>query len=109
MKQPLFSVGEKVIRQAKTYTYANGEYVVEAIITAKEMSTLHGGVNFGTTTDYYYKLSGFKVELIGTHTRLSKNLFSEFSAQEHLRKIHKPSQFSFDQLINEIKCPSNIA
>ena len=25
-----------------------------------------------------------------------------------IKKIHKPSRFSFDQLISEIKCPSNI-
>lgn len=106
MKQPLFSIGEKVRREAATYKESNGEYIVEEVISSETMTKLHPNMEI-TEGSYYYKLSGFEILKIKKVSKEAGGICNH-SWEGWLRKIHKPSQFSFDQLISEIKCPRSI-
>lgn len=104
MKHPLFSVGEKVLLQSKSRPDCNGEYIVEAIV--------------GPGTQYFDRRVNHTVLLEYENDKIGYLLNKSFDSwidkfeikwsESALRKKHKPSQFTFDQLISEIKCPRSI-
>lgn len=96
MNKPLFSIGETVIRQAINYPEGNGEYVVCGIIGAKEAQSLYLA-NWGTD-GFYYELGGFSVTL-------DNGCVSNHSYEPFLKKKHKPSDQSFDQIMSSLKQP----
>lgn len=105
MKQPLFKVGEEVSATFKNYKGGDGNYVITEILTNEQVKAeIIKSSKF--TCDFYYRLDGLLlIWMEGSEHEVRLDIAGEPS----LRKIHKPSQFSFDQLISEIKCPSNIA
>ena len=101
MNKPLFAIGETVIRQAPIghFPEGNGEYVVEEIITQGDFRMVYSNAlwtNLGV--GYYYKLSGFKVVSV-----TGMNL--HHSNEGFLKKKHKPSDQSFDQIMSSLKQP----
>lgn len=87
MKQPLFSVGEDIILQSIDYPSSNGSQLIEQIRFIED--PIRDTTLEDLPPSFAYKL----INLDG------------WWAEKVLKKIHKPSQFSFDQLISEIKCP----
>lgn len=100
MRQPLFSVGEKVICQLKFYPEYSGEFYITEILSEEHFKQEFP--MFRTTAQYYYRLDGLSI--IGPKTGHE----TDCAGESALRKIYKPSRFSFDQLISEIKCPRSI-
>lgn len=104
MNRPLFSVGEKVILQSETYPWYNGVYVVEKLVKPGER--IIDRIKEGVQT--------LSLEEDGICYILDEPLKNDYNGgetfwrQSALRKINKPSQFTFDQLISEIKCPRSI-
>lgn len=107
MNRPLFSIGEDVLVKSKNYSHVDGEYRVKEILTSEEACIRATG-DLGHVKsfpgEYYYVLSGLLFE-----DKNIKTVKYDFMNQRSLRKIHKPSQLTFEQLISEIKCPSRIA
>ena len=105
MKQPLFKIGEEVIAIFKNYPESNGRYVIREVLTnSQAKQEISRSSNF--KCDFYYRLNGLLLVWAEGGEREVK---LDLAGEPALRKIHKPSQFTFDQLISEIKCPSNIA
>lgn len=98
MSKPLFSIGETVIRQAPSTNYleGNGEYVVCGITDAQDAKNLYSA-NWGAS-GFYYELDGFSV-------MLDNGLVSNHSHESFLKKKHKPSDQSFDQIMSSLKQP----
>lgn len=104
MKQPLFKIGEEVIAIFKHYPESNGRYVITEVLTnSQAKQEISRSSNF--KCDFYYRLNGL---LIVWAEGTGRELRFDLAGEPALRKIHKPSQFSFDQLISEIKCPRSI-
>lgn len=90
MKQSLFQIGEDVVLQSQDYPNENGIQSIEQI---RFMENPIRDTTFEELPPSFgYKLLGIE----------------GWWNEKSIKKIHKPSQFSFDQLISEIKCPSNI-
>lgn len=104
MKQPLFKIGEEVIAIFKHYPESNGRYVITEVLTnSQAKQEISRSSNF--KCDFYYRLNGL---LIVWAEGTEREMRFDLAGEPALRKIHKPSQFSFDQLISEIKCPLSI-
>ena len=102
MNKPLFAIGELVVRQAPSTNYPedNGEYVVLDIITVEEYRVIYSTVKFGElSSSFYYKLDGLATKLSLT------GVVSCHSAEAFLKKKHKPSDQSFDQIMSSLKQP----
>ena len=83
--KPLFEVGEEVLLVSKSCPELNGEYTISAVAH-------HGKcVQYGTG---------------GISRETTYNFFGEDKsicyAESALRKKHKPSEYDFNQLIEEI-------
>lgn len=90
MKQSLFQIGEDIILQSQDYPAENGTQSIEQI---RFMENPIRDTTFEELPPSFgYKLLGIE----------------GWWSEKSIKKIHKSSQFSFDQLISEIKCPSNI-
>lgn len=104
MKQPLFKVGEEVIATFQNYKGSDGIYIITEVLTNKQArEEVFPPANL--RCDFYYRLDG--LILVWREGSESEQRIS-IAAEPALKKIHKPSRFSFDQLISEIKCPSRI-
>lgn len=90
MKQSLFQIGEDVILQSHDYPTENGVHTIEQVRFIEKPLR-------DTTFEELPPSFGYK--FIGVEGWWNEKV---------IKKIHKPSQFSFDKLISEIKCPSNI-
>jgi hypothetical protein len=82
MAGPLFKVGEEVILQAVNLTKYNGEHIIEDLTFDEDAKAWDGS----SYTGYTYKLEGVDVWFV----------------EPALRKKHKPSEFTFDQLMNSL-------
>lgn len=83
MTRPLFSVGEEVILQAVNFTDFNGEHIIADYTFDTEVLT-YDNLRY---TGYSYKFEGVDT------------WFVEYV----IKKKHKPSEFTFDQLMNSLK------
>ena len=102
MSSPKFKVGELVVRQAPSTNYPedNGEYVVLDVITVEEYRMIYSTAKFGElSSSFYYKLEGLATKLSFT------GVVSCHSAEAFLKKKHKPSDQSFDQIMSSLKQP----
>lgn len=97
---PLFQVGELVGLVSVDFPHLNGKYHVRVILHEGEeyldkflgKTVLNVGGNFKT---YCYSLDEIE---------LPNSIGHEYLWNESaLRKIHKPSQYSYDQLLTELK------
>jgi hypothetical protein len=98
MSDPLYKVGERVGLVSKSMPQHNGEYIVERILAPNEMyvSRNDGSTLLSDDNNYTYLLDKvFLCERVG---------YGEICWKESaLRKLHKPSKYSFDELLSEIK------
>lgn len=95
MKKPLFSVGEEVILQCRIPKF-NGEYEVYEILTPHETMLRWPNVKVNDEFHYVITEKPFKLEF-GNETQAVK--------QSSLRKKHKPSDTSFQELVSSLKTP----
>ena len=98
MKQ-LFEVGERVRRvrlESKSNPQYNGEYTVEQVYAPETLMPCKVGRGFYTAPTFSYCL-GFSYEWM--------NGVCDTWQQTALRKIHKPSEFTYDKLMNSLKSP----
>jgi hypothetical protein len=105
MKVSKFSVGEQVILQDQGYDGYNGEYVVHKVV-CPQMVFKDRRWN---CERYNVSKEEFGYLLNEIHPSFKNPKGEILWAESSLRKKYKPSEKSFDQLISEIKCPSNIA
>ena len=98
MGDPLFKVGERVGLVSKTFPERNGEYTVREVLPEGAGFTCRltgrfltrGGVGYG------YMLE--ELAMNGGNTVHEKPYH-----ESALRKLHKPSKYSFNELLSEIK------
>lgn len=100
MKKPLFEIGEEVILQSKTFPEYNAEYVVEEVIEKDQP------VRCRLTGDRIYSSDGysyrFSIPLLHKHYTDGTECLMDESA---LRKKHKPSELSFQELVSSLNTP----
>ena len=108
MNQPLFKIGETVIRQApdRAYPQYNGEYVILGILTYEEYSDFYLIVH-DNPGRYYYELEGFNcVDEEDGQTR-------NHSSERFLFKKHPPATdekgniMSFTDVLNSCNIKLN--
>ena len=101
MNTPLFKVGERVGLGSKRLSQHNGEYIVHEVICQRDIYVcrLTGKKIIKTDGNFSYLMTEPLPELDGMEAH-----FLESS----LRKLHKPSQFSFDELMQELKTTNKI-
>lgn len=87
-RQAYFQVGEEVILQSIDYPSDNGVHCIE------NMRFLQNPIRSTTSEDLP---SSFGYKLVG---------IDGWWMERVIKKIQKPSQSSFENLINEIKCPA---
>lgn len=102
MNKPLFEVGEEVIAQFKYYPQNNGEYVIIEILTPEQFSKEFP--EFLNNSRIYYRLEGLKI--VGDK---SLKYTTDCASESALRKKHKPSEMSFDGLMDFLKSPVKTA
>lgn len=95
MKKPLFAVGEEVILQCRIPEF-NGEYKVYEILTPHETMLRWPNVIINDEIHYVITEKPFKLSF-GHETKAVK--------QSSLRKKHKPSEISFQELVSLLKTP----
>lgn len=82
MATPLFKVGEEVILQAVNLTKYNGDHIIEDLTFDADVKAWDGS----RYTGYSYKLEGVDVWFV----------------EPVIKKKYKPSEFTFDQLMNSL-------
>lgn len=92
----LYDIDEIVLRQATTYTDHNGEYKIIGVISAEEMKQLHPFMK--VVSGWYYELDGLAIDL----TEYTGGSICNHSLESNLRKIHKPSELSFTELMTNL-------
>lgn len=102
MNKPLFEVGEEVIAQFKNYPHYNGEYIVVEVLTLDEYKKEFP--SFRAFGPFYYRLEGLKI--IGN---MAPDRTTDCASESSLRKKHKPSEMSFDGLMDFLKSPVKTA
>ena len=91
MEKPLFEIGEEVILQSKNHPECNGEAVVISYMPSS------GGVDrYGVKQ----VVGGFAYKLT-IDSPLPNKLWHELA----IKKKHKPSEMSFEELMNFLKSP----
>jgi len=101
MSDPLFKVGERVGLVSVTKPHLNGEYVVESIVDGCEPYVCRVTDKTKRGKDwvgYGYLLSGCI-----TMSPCSVENCEVPWDESALRKLNKPSKYSFEQLLSEIK------
>ena len=90
MKSPLFEIGENVILQSRSFPEYNGEEIIIDIRRSNDNKalTLNGIIDTGTP--WGYKLN-IQHPLCGWWSEVA------------LRKKHKPSEDSYESMINKLK------
>lgn len=108
--RPLFSVGEEVILQSVDLPHLNGEYIVEKILHGGEETVCHITkfiyIKSFNGMGYSYILGG----LSDKNTLMSDGVTRELERswyESALRKKHKPSGDSFENMIDKIKSLHN--
>lgn len=99
-RQPYFQVGEEVTLKSIDQPQDNGDYIILSILK-------HGEEwNDRLNTDYITVSEGltyvFEEPIVDTSMEEGTECLWCESA---LRKKYKPSELSFNEMINEIKCP----
>ncbi len=96
MNTPLFKVGERVGLVSRSLPQFNGEYTVERILNPRETfrSRVSGKLFRNGSDNYSYLLN---------KTMVCEEIDDVCWYESALRKIHKTSQFSFDELMQELK------
>lgn len=101
--RPKFEVGEEVILQSRTHPQANGEYVVGSVFKLDLEEKIATDIETG-------KRWTFK-SLDGTYSYDVGNILNgpqmTMVEEIELRKKHKPSRMSFDNLMSSLKSPVN--
>ena len=97
MNTPLFKVGERVGLVSRNLPQFNGEYIVHDIFEEGDNLTCRI-----TGMQVSVKGSGFGYRFTKVIRVPSEKYESSFD-ESALRKLHKPSQFSFDELMQELK------
>ena len=87
-RHPYFQIGEEVILQSIDHPSDNGIYYIENICFKENP------IRYTTLEDLP---ASFAYELVG---------IEGWWGEKIIKKIHKPSQCSFENLLNEIKCPA---
>ena len=101
MKKPLFEIGEEVVIQSKDFQEVNGQCsVVEKIVMPNEkyVDRLNCTVFKNISGKYAYLLSN---KLLHPNANGAEALWGESA----LRKKHKPSELSFQELVSSLKTP----
>ena len=94
----LFSVGEAIILQSPNLSEYNGEYTIHAIVQPNENFTCRlTGLNLYTTEGVSYVLDEPLLDLVSCEGA------ETFWAPSSLRKKHDPSEFSFNELMADLK------
>lgn len=106
MNTPLFKVGELVGLVSVNRPECNGQYIVERVLDPNEV--------FASRNDgkYMHNGSDFPAYLL-SEIFISKYGYGEACWNESaLRKIHKPSEYSYQELLTSLKetdkIPSNV-
>ena len=96
MRSPRFKVGEVVTLQSKYYSHTNGEYAILGVIDQITYEKLYPSFIGGQ--GYYYDLG---IKWTGNKCgRMCKHC-----SEQSLKKKHKPSDQSFDQIMSSLKQP----
>ena len=93
----LFEVGEEVIIVSKNFPEFNGEYIVEGIIPSGTKYKCDCGEWWQCNENIYALNANFAIKQMCGCTTAGEALESS------LRKKHKGSDFSFDEMMKEIK------
>ena len=106
MPEPLFKVGELVGLVSKYYPHLNGQYHVSAIIYSGEvyLDKFTGDTLWKCTDNNPAAPAYLLDELEAAESDRTEYKWDESA----LRKIHKVSDYSFDQLLTSLKQPSKI-
>lgn len=98
----LFEVGEEVILVSKNYPEFNGEYIVEGFMSAGTKYNCECGKEWQWTENAYVLNGNFSIKQTCGCTTTGEAL------EKSLRKKYKGSDFSFDEIIKEIKSKNPI-
>jgi len=94
----LFSVGEVIILQSPNLSEYNGEYTIHAIVQPNENFTCRlTGLNLYTTEGVSYVLDEPLLDLVSCEGA------ETFWGPSSLREKYYPSEFSFNELIADLK------
>lgn len=93
----LFEVGEEVILVSKNYPEFNGEYIVDGFIPSGTKCKCECGKEWQWTENAYVLNAKFSINQTCGCIRTGEAL------EKSLRKKYKGSDFSFDEMMNEIK------
>lgn len=95
MTRPLFSVGEEVILVSLSHPEFNGEYLIERVLeNGESYKSRNDGKSFWSNGILYLLDEIFPDNVKG----------GEFAVGEKsLRKKYPPSEFTFDELMNNLK------
>ena len=104
MTRPLFEEGEEVILQSATLPHFNGEYSIHSIVFQGDIYTdrLTDGLVKATYNDDETKdIPGYLLDIpmLDPSTK-----YEIIWCQTALRKKHKGSDFSFSELMQDLKC-----
>lgn len=94
-----FSEGEVVIAEFKNYPENNGGYTIIEVLTAEQFSTEFK--DFLSIQSMYYRLQGLKI--VGPN----RGAICDAAGERALRKKHTPSEFSFNNLMDNLKLPQS--
>jgi len=94
MNEPYFEVGEEVILESKSAPEWNGEHVIEHVLPNGTW------VNPSECT-HVHITEGFGYKLMGVES--SEKRVTGYFVQSALRKKHKPSGKSFQELITNLQ------
>ncbi|MAI12873.1 MAG: hypothetical protein CMM15_02560 [Rhodospirillaceae bacterium] len=98
----LFEVGEEVILVSKNYPEFNGEYIIESFMKAGTKCNCQCGKEWQWNENVYVINANFSIKQACGCTTTGEALESS------LRKKHKGSDFSFDEMMKEIKSKKQI-
>lgn len=98
MSQPLFKVGEQVGLVSKSDPSQNGEHVVREVLYEGDPYRCRI-----TLERYIVRSKGYSYILEDSCVPDGKHGEERPWAESALRKLHKPSKYSFEQLLSEIK------
>ncbi len=95
-RQAYFQVGEEVILQSKQFPKYNGKYTVEKIFPP---GPHYGPDGESLWTDQHFSYClGFAFNWKGG--------ICDTWQEPSIKKLHKPSETNFTELMNNLKCPA---
>lgn len=101
MSEPLFQVGELVGLVSQECPHLNGQYHIRAIVYSGDvyLDKFRGKVRWTCTNASPDEPSYILDEICESEPDWTEYKWDESA----LRKIHKPSQYSFSELLTELK------